>query len=235
MKRKNKIHFVLPVSLFTVFILYTAALMFIDVRPIGPQNSPVGFGAFNKGLHDLLGVNMWLYEITDKLSLAAIGIVMGFAILGLVQFVKKRSLLGVDPGILLLGGFYILVFLCYLLFEFYIVNYRPVLINGALEPSYPSSTTMLVMCIMPSAILQFRSRIQNSVIRITINTLCGSFTLFMVLGRVLSGVHWPTDILGGILLSAALVSLYRSVNHLIEIKGSHKTKKYNHFERKNNG
>lgn len=192
--------------------------MFIDVKPIGPENSLVGFASINEWSHDFLGVNMQLYKITDWLSLIALFTAIGFAILGLVQLIKRRSLSRVDSSILVLGGFYILVISAYLFFEINVINYRPVLINDVLEASYPSSTTMLVMCIMPTAIMQFHGLIQNKSIRIVINILCSAFTAFMVIGRLFSGVHWVTDILGGILLSAALVMLYYSINIFIDSK-----------------
>lgn len=123
-----------------------------------------------------------------------------------------------DHSILVLGGFYLLVIAAYLFFEYNIVNYRPVLINNILEASYPSSTTMLVMCIIPTAMMQFHRLIQNKKVRIVVNTLCGAFAVLMVVGRLLSGVHWLTDILGSILLSSMLVMLYYSVNVYIESK-----------------
>ena len=216
MKKKKVSYFIPTICVLFLFFLYTAALMFIDVRPIGPQNSSVGFAVINELLHNLLGVNMLLYHITDWLSLVAVLISIGFATLGFVQLVKRNSLRRVDSSILILGGFYLLVFSSYLFFEIYVVNYRPILINGNLEASYPSSTTMLVMCIMPTAMMQFRRLIQNLAVRKCVNILCGIFTVFMVIGRILSGVHWFTDILGGMILSAALVMLYHAVNLYIE-------------------
>lgn len=218
MKKRNYIPLALSAGLLILFILYTASVMLIDVKPIGPQNSLVGFSTLNQWVHKLLGVNMWLYNITDWLGLIALLPVVGFAALGFVQLVKRRSLLRVESNILVLGGFYLVVFAAYLFFELYVVNCRPVLIDGILEASYPSSTTMLVMCIIPTAIMQFRRLLRNKAIRICINVLCGTFTAFMVVGRLLSGVHWFTDILGGILLSAALVMLYFSVNRIIDSK-----------------
>ena len=217
MKRSNGIKFFIPAgSLLVLFILYTAALLSIDRRPIGPQHTLVGFGAFNQRLHHLIGENMLLYNITDWLGLVAIFIAAGFAVLGFVQLIKRKSLLRVDHSILVLGGFYLLVFSGYLFFEYYVVNYRPILINGILEASYPSSTTMLVMCIMPTAMMQFNRLIQNRVLRNGVQILCTVFTAFMVIGRVISGVHWITDIIGGALLSAALVMLYCSANCCID-------------------
>ncbi len=216
MKKRNHIYFAISGGLLSLFILFTVAVMVIDVKPVGPQGSLVGFSTMNQSIHDLLGVNMLLYHITDWLGLVAIFAAFGFGILGFVQLVKRKKLLRVDSSILVLGGFYLLVFSCYAFFEFNIVNYRPILINGVLEASYPSSTTMLVMCIMPTAMMQFKRLIPKKPIRTVINILCGMFTAFMVIGRMISGVHWFTDIMAGILLSVTLIMLYFSVNQYID-------------------
>ena len=99
----------------------------------------------------------------------------------------------------------------YVLFEMVVVNYRPVLIGGILESSYPSSTTMLVMCVMPTAIMQFNARIKNDVLKRFIASAIIVFIVFMVIGRLVSGVHWFTDIIGGALFSIGLVLLYHVI------------------------
>jgi membrane-associated phospholipid phosphatase len=145
-------------------------------------------------------------------------VALGFAVLGLMQLIKRKNLLRVDSSILVLGGFYLLLMFTYLFFEHYIVNYRPVLINNTLEASYPSSTTMLVMCVMPTAMVQFHRLIQNKTARIIVNVILGVFTAFMIIGRMISGVHWFTDIFGSVLLSSALVMVYYSADQYIESK-----------------
>jgi undecaprenyl-diphosphatase len=162
----------------------------------------------NGYFHNLTGVNMSLYVITDWLGLVPIGVAFGFAVLGLVQWIKRKSLLKVDRSILSLGGFYIVVMAVYILFEIVVINYRPTLINGYLEASYPSSTTMLVMCVMPTAMMQLRARIKNKVFKRCVIVTIAAFTAFMVIGRFVSGVHWITDIIGGVILSTGLVMLY---------------------------
>ena len=219
-KKKIQNNFIVAAGLLALFILYTVAIMFVDVQPIGPQGSSVGFAEVNQYFHTLFGVNMLLYSITDWLSIAVLFIMFGFAMVGLVQLIKRKSLFRVDSSILVLGGFYVLVFLAYLFFEFFVVNYRPVLIEGVLEASYPSSTTMLMMCIMPTAIMQFHHLISSKRLRNIVNAFCGIYASFMVIGRVLSGVHWFTDIVGGILLSGTLVMLYYSTNQLVNSKAS---------------
>ena len=199
-----------------LFILWTAAIRLIDVRPIGPEGSCVGFAAFNEMVHSLTGVHMAFYTLTDWLGLIPLGFMLGFALLGLVQLVGRRSLFRVDTDILVLGGFYIVVIAAYFLFETVIVNYRPVLIDGYLEASYPSSTTLLVMCVMPTAVLQLNERMRNQKARKAVAYSLIAFTVFMVVGRLISGVHWVTDIIGGILLSVGLGMIYDSVTKLIQ-------------------
>ena len=127
---------------------------------------------------------------------------------GLVQLIRRKSLLKVDRDILILGGFYIVVLAAYLLFETVVINFRPVLIDGKLEASYPSSTTMLALCILPTAMMQLKTRIRGDAVRRAILGILAAFTFFMVVGRLISGVHWLTDIIGGVLLSVGLVMLY---------------------------
>ena len=212
MKNTDKKKFLIGEGFLAAFVLWTVLVSFVDIRPIGPNGSRVGFAALNGFVHDLTGVNLFLYTVTDWLGLVPIAVAFGFAILGLAQWIKRKSLLKVDGSLLVLGGFYIAVIASYIFFETVVINYRPTLIDGYLEASYPSSTTMLVMCVMPTAMLQLRPRIKNDVFRRCVLILIALFTAFMVIGRLLSGVHWLTDIIGGALLSAGLVSIYASVH-----------------------
>ena len=207
MKKK----WIMPIGLLTAFVLWTVAVTRIDVAPIGPNGSEVGFATLNGWFHRLTGVHMTLYTITDWLGLVPIAVALGFAVLGLCQWIKRRSVLRVDRSILVLGGFYLAVMVVYLFFEVVVINRRPVLIEGYLEASYPSSTTMLVLCVMPTAMLQFHDRIQRRFVRRCVLLLIAVFTAFMVIGRLCSGVHWITDIIGGGLISASLVMAYVSI------------------------
>ena len=197
-----------------VFVLWTVLICLVDVQAIGPQGSSVGFSTMNAFIHELMGVNWFLYAVTDWLGLVPIGVAFGFAVLGLVQWIKRKSLLKVDRSIFTLGGFYNVVMAVYILFEIVVINYRPTLINGYLEASYPSSTTMLVMCVMPTAMMQFGARIKNNVFRRCVMLVITVFIAFMVIGRLVSGVHWISDIIGGVLLSAGLVMMYYSVSNI---------------------
>ena len=199
---------------FVLFVLWTLAICFIERRAIGPEGSVVGLATLNKVAHQLTGTNMFLYTLTDYLSALPLMIVAGFATLGLMQLIKRKSIKKVDFDILALGGFYAVVVAVFVFFEMVEINYRPILIDGALEASYPSSTTMLVMTIIPTAVMQFGYRIKNKPIKRCVCIALMIFTVFMVAARLVSGVHWLTDIIGGALLSFALVMFYRAVYKL---------------------
>ena len=209
MKKKNQRSlWIMLVALF-MFVAWTLALTKVDLQAVGPEGTVVGFATINSAFHEWIGVHMWLYEITDWLGLVPIILVLGFGVLGLIQWIKRRNLFKVDSDILILGVFYILVMTAYLVFEMFVINYRPVLIEGRLEASYPSSTTLLVLCVMPTAIMQLNNRIKNLVLRRVTVVSISLFIIFMVVGRLVSGVHWLTDIVGGVLLSIGLVMLYQ--------------------------
>ena len=210
MKKQNKILYTAIIFL-SLFIVWTVLLKFVDLKPIGPDNSTVGLATINGYFHNLTGVNMTLYTITDWLGLIPIFICLIFGVIGLFEWIKRKSFLKVDFEILALGGFYILVIILFLLFEKVVINYRPVLINGYLEASYPSSTTLLTMCVMPTAIIEFNRLIKNKSLSNFITVAIALFTAFMVIARLISGVHWLSDIIGGALLSIGLVTLYYSL------------------------
>ena len=214
MEKIRKKMFFMGAGFLGAFVLWTVLVSYVDVRAIGQNASSVGFATLNGYVHNLTGVNMFLYTITDWLGLVPIGVAFGFAVLGLVQWVGRKSLFKVDRSILALGGFYIIVLAMYIFFEIVVINYRPVLIDGYLEASYPSSTTILVMCVMPTAMMQLHARIKSDVFRRCVLISIAAFTAFMVIGRLASGVHWLTDIIGGALVSAGLVITYASVSDI---------------------
>ena len=210
MNRTNRKYLYTGLLFLTAFVLWTVAICFIDVAEIGPENSKVGFSALNGFIHELTGVNMFLYTLTDWLGLIPFFTIFAFAFLGLLQWIKRKSIFKVDYSILALGVYYVTVLVFYLFFEEFVINYRPILINGILEASYPSSTTMLTLCVMPTALMQLNLRTENRRLTKLISLTICIFTVFMVIARLISGVHWFSDIIGGGLLSGGLVMIYRT-------------------------
>ncbi len=211
MKERKHGDMVIGMALLLCFGVWTALIQCIDVQGIGPKGTEVGFANINMWFHEITGVHMGIYVATDWLELAAILVCMYFAWIGLVQSIKRKSLLRVDVDILLLGVYYALVITCYLVFEVFPVNYRPILIDGALEASYPSSTTLLVLSVMPTLKYRIERRMRNTTWRKTMVVFVVLFSWGMVLGRLVSGVHWATDIIGSVLLANGMFRMYRSL------------------------
>ena len=210
---KNKKNLWLSILILALFALWTLLISVADVQPIGPNGSAVGLAQINGWFHKLTGANMTLYHITDWLGLVPVAFGFGFAVLGLKQWIQRKHILKVDRSILVLGLYYILVLAAYLLFEEFVINYRPVLIAGYLEASYPSSTTLLVLSVMPTLIFQARLRLHRPLIKQILAMITIAFSVFMVIGRLISGVHWITDIIGSLLLSSGLFCLYLAAVH----------------------
>ena len=193
-----------------LFVVWTVLIQTIDVQPAGQNGTNIGFATLNHCFFNLTGVHMPLYIITDWLGLVPIAVCVIFGVVGLVQLIKRRSLFKVEIDIIILGFYYIVVIIGYLMFEMIPVNYRPIPINGVMEASYPSSTTLLVLCVMPTLVEQASRRVHSIVMRRSITGFSVGFSAFMVTGRLLSGVHWVTDIVGGILLSSGLFCIYKA-------------------------
>ena len=196
---------------FVMFVMWTVLVCTVDRAPIAPDGSLVGFASVNSMVHESIGVNMRLYTLTDWLGLVPVACIAAFGVIGLCQLVGRKSLHRVDRSLLALGGVYLLVMVVYVFFEYAVINCRPVLISGVAEASYPSSTTVLVLCVMPTALMQLNFRIKSPLTRSILNAAVALFTVFMVVARFISGVHWLSDIIGGILFGVGVVLLYYSM------------------------
>ena len=210
MKKNGKRLLLVGCMLLLGFVVWTVLIQTVDVLPIGQNGTDIGFAKFNSWFHKLTGVNMTLYTITDWLGLIPLFVCMIFSGIGFIQLVQRKSLFKVDYDIVFLGIYYVMVIFAYLIFEMFPINYRPILIEGFMEASYPSSTTLLVLSVMPTLNFQVNQRLENVTVRKVICILTSIFSTFMVIGRLASGVHWFTDIVGSIMLSAGMFYIYKA-------------------------
>ncbi|MGF7011813.1 membrane-associated phospholipid phosphatase [Lachnospiraceae bacterium PF1-22] len=209
LKKKTRIALCLATLFLLLFILLIVVVQTVDVRPIGPQGSKIGLSSLNQFVFKHLGVNLIGYYLTEGLGVVAMVVALSFAILGLGQLLIRKRLTKVDKNIIGLGVFYAAVLIAYIFFEIFVVNYRPILMEGSLEASFPSSHTMLSICIMATAIMQIPIYIKNKSFETTLRTVGVLIIVIMVGGRLISGVHWFTDILGGVLLGTSLTLFYK--------------------------
>ncbi|MBP3729423.1 MAG: phosphatase PAP2 family protein [Lachnospiraceae bacterium] len=188
-----------------VFILFTVLIRVVDVQPIGPAESEVGLAALNQGAQRAIGTNPGWEHISEILGI--IGILTGCAmvLLGLWQWISRKSLKKVDQGFFVLGALYAVMIICWKGFDWLAINYRPLLVNNVLEPSYPSTHTMLAIIFFGSAIPFIVTYTGHKTLRNLMVILAVCAMVMTVLSRLLAGVHWLTDIVGSILLSAAML------------------------------
>ena len=198
--------FLMGLFLLVISIVFTVLLTKVDTKPIGPNNSIVGFSTVNTKM--TFDYNEKTYKISKYLGYVALLIPVVYAGIGILQLVKGKSLSKVDKRLYILAIFYVVVGLTYVIFEKVIINYRPVMMDNALEASFPSSHTLMALCFTLSAILINKQLFKDKTKLIN----CGLFILgiAVVLTRLVSGVHWFTDIIGAVLYSCALVMIFKS-------------------------
>lgn len=209
MKKK----WVMPSVTGALFALLILLVKTFDVEMVGPKGTAIGLSHINKAVHEFLGENMLWYDITDILGLVAIAVAAVFAVLGAIQLIKRKSIKKVDMKILTLGGLYAVMMLFYVLFEVVIINYRPIIMPDSTEPeaAFPSSHTMLVCVIMCSAVMVMKDYIKNAHLRLALQIVSAVIVAVTVVGRLLSGVHWLTDVFGGVLISITLLSIFKAL------------------------
>ena len=220
--KTNKRNFIVSASLILLFIVFTILVKLVDVQAVGVNGTSIGFATINKFIADKIGTNMTWYNVTDWLGFVPVIMAVSYVVIGIVQLIKRKSLFKVDKEILILGIFYILLIAIYIFFEKVVVNYRPVLMDGYLEASYPSSHTLMAVCICGSTVIVNSVLYKNKIAKIT-NIFSIVVAVVIVVGRLVSGVHWFTDILGGIIISLALLMTLFSTIKIIKNKEEKKT------------
>lgn len=223
MKIKNKL-LISTIFLAIISTVFTILVILVDKQAIGANNSIVGLSSLNKIFKDTFGYNEIFYKLTEILGSLILCIALGYMIVALIQLIKRKSIKKIDTELILLAIFYVSMILIYLIFEIAKINYRPVLIDGELEISYPSSHTLLSVFICTTAIFINQKLISKKSIKITFNCIISVIGLMTIIGRIISGVHWITDIIGGVLISTTLVLMYLTILHLIKNKNTDKSK-----------
>ena len=196
-----------------LFVLTIVLVKTVDVAAVGPAGTEIGLSHLNNGFHELIGTHMFLYQMTNLLGFWAILCGCVFAVIGIVQLVQRKSLAKVDKKILALGGLFVVTGVLYVLFEKVDINCRPILMEGETVPeaSFPSSHTVLACVIFGSVAMIVRDYVNDKKTAALVQNACLVLMVVAVLGRLFSGVHWLTDILGGLFLSYALLQAFSGV------------------------
>ena len=211
MKKQTEKYLKYAAGFFLAFVVFTVLIKTVDVRAIGPFFSKVGFSHFNDWGRGLLKFNKSWYTVSQFLGYLAIAVCLCFACTGAYQlFTGKNGLKSVSRGIWATGGLYVALVVVYFFFDkVLIINYRPVLgTETILEASYPSSHTLLAVCVFLAASDQISRMLDKKDLANLLSVICWVAAAATVFSRLMSGVHWLTDIIGSIILSAFFLCLY---------------------------
>lgn len=201
-------YFIISAIYFAAFIVFTCFVSFYDVSSSGVNGTNIGFSTLNTSFHEFTGVNMPLYDLTNVIGVGIFVLMAFFAFLTVMQSIVRRSVKEADTNLLLVCLFYVLLLIVYFVFEKIVINYRPILMDGQQEASYPSSHTMLALCVLITAIIQFNRLFRGGLPKYIAGIILIALAALMVICRMWSGVHWFTDIIGGGIISISLIFFY---------------------------
>lgn len=208
MNNRTKRLFAIGIALLILFAVFTLLAFTVDVKDVGISGTRLGFSGINRAVFGALGQSEAWLTVTDVLGIIVLLPVAAAGVTGLLQLIKRKSIKRVDAPILALGALYAADVFFYVLFELVIINYAPILKDGEIAASYPSSHTLLAVTVMVSAAAVLSLYLKRRALKITAYAVTGAIAAETVIGRLLSGVHWLTDIFASLLLSSALLVLF---------------------------
>ena len=194
-----------------VTLLMTILVATVDVQPVGVEGTNLGFASINTGFFNKFGENHTFYLLSKLAGLVCFAVAGGFGIFFLVSLFRCGSLQKVDRNLTALMLLYLATAIVYVLFEKFAINYRPILRDEGLESSYPSTHAMIAYVIMVSAVDQWNIYIKNEKLLTAVTAISFLILALVIVSRILSGVHWITDIIGGILFGDMLIAWFRAV------------------------
>lgn len=199
-----------------ILIVFSILVCTFDVAKVGLQGTSVGFSHLNMEFASEVRYNATFDKITNVFMLIAIMVVAIFGLTGLVQLIKRKSILKVDKAILSLGVVYVVVAVIYILFDKIPVNFRPVMKPGetVLETSFPSSHVLVIVTVLATAVVAVRKLLPDKkAIANALLILAPVICVATVILRALSGVHWITDIVAGVLFAVTISEFYVAYNN----------------------
>lgn len=213
MNKKTRVSPLLIVgaAFFCLFIVFTILVKTVDVTYFPTEETTIGFSSLNLTVFQALGTNDLSFEVSEVMGLLILTAPVFFAFLAFSQWVKRKSLLKIDHDLWILFATYALTIAFYALFEIIVINYRPILVNDLIEASYPSSHTLLAIVIGGTSFLEVKNRMKWVWLKVSLMVLLSFLTVAIPMLRLLSGVHWLTDIIAGILLGTSMLFLYQGI------------------------
>ncbi len=211
---KKILDYLTPIILAIIFIIFTILVKTVDVHYIYKVGY-LGFYTANMNVFNHVlefGRTGVLDKVTDVGLYLSIAIVLAFAVVGLVQLIKRKSFKKVDPIIYVLLATYVISVAFYLIFEIAKINYSPFSTPDELKASYPSSHILAFSVFLTTGVIAlFHYFKANKILIIVTYILTGLLCLVFALSRLYSGEHYLSDVIGSLLLSGIIISLFVSL------------------------
>lgn len=145
-------------------------------------------------------------KATDIILIANIASLAVFAIFGLCQWIKRKSIKKVDKELIFMLVPLILMAIVYFVFDkFLIWNTRP---DGSGEPSFPSTHVMVVATIFLLIALVLPRYIKSKAACALLDLMMLIFIVLTCVGRVLANKHWTSDVIGALIFSVIFALIY---------------------------
>ena len=154
-------------------------------------------------------------KVTNIILIASFVVLAIFAILGLYQWITRKSLKKVDKPLLWFPLPLVLMAITYIVFDkFLICNTRP---DGSGEASFPSKHVMIVATIFLLVALILPRYIKSKTAYILLDFFMLTFIILVSVGRVLANKHWPSDVLGALGFAVIFAAIYYLIINLMQV------------------
>ncbi len=199
------------INLYTILGFSFLALFLLLIILLSIDRATITFAGKEVGLSHLNNLVSYKFDDTlDKVSdvlfyFSFSGVILG-VVLGIMQLVKNKSLFAVDTKILFFGIFVILAIIFWLVFDKGLkINYRPI---DPTEGSFPSTHVFMTTFFMLAAHNLLCSLFKgNNIVKYGSLAVAIIFIVLVTIFRVSSGMHYITDVIGGLFIGLSFYFL----------------------------
>lgn len=145
-------------------------------------------------------------KATDIMVAAAVATAIIFFVMGVTQWIKRKSFKKIDKTLLALIAPYALMAITYVVFDYiFVLNTRP---DGSGEASFPSTHTMITATVFFCAAIALPKYIKQKSLVAFLDLVMLAFVILVPVGRVLANKHWVSDCIGGLIFAAIFAAIY---------------------------
>lgn len=185
--------------LWLILLIFTILVSFVDVKIFNVTNTKIGLYSLNKiFLVNSINSN-YINIISNGIFLICLLVIILMLLLITFEYFKTKK---INKNNLNFFIHFLIMVLIWIIFDkILIINYRPILINGNIEGSYPSTHVMVSTFVLLFLSDQLKKIFKNDKIFYIISI---GLIIIQSISRILLTMHWFTDIIGGLLIGCLL-------------------------------